>query len=199
MTSASKRRWQLIRESIKFQIKLILDAARDLILSPVAIICTVLDLVKGNSKQDGHFQRLMHWGHNTDHWLNLFGDLPVNAKEASSVDAANNTDKNPNTTQGNYSKSTTENPNLVKNQLDENFDKLFGKIERLLEEQQQAGGLTAVAKQKIELYLASLNSNRKGKVSQTQVTAEEELSPNSELSTLEVDTQDKNTKTNNLN
>ncbi|UUO24125.1 hypothetical protein FGD67_13470 [Colwellia sp. M166] len=199
MTSASKRRWQLIRESIKFQIKLILDAARDLILSPVAIICTVLDLVKGNSKQDGHFQRLMHWGHNTDHWLNLFGDLPVNAKEASSVDAANNTDKNPNTTQGNYSKSTTENPNLVKNQLDENFDKLFGKIERLLEEQQQAGGLTAVAKQKIELYLTSLNSNRKGKVSQTQVTAEEELSPNSELSTLEVDTQDKNTKTNNLN
>ena len=190
MTSASKRRWQLIRESIKFQIKLILDAARDLILSPVAIICTVLDLVKGNSKQDGHFQRLMHWGHNTDHWLNLFGDLPVNAKEASSVDAANNTDKNPNTTQGNYSKSTTENPNLVKNQLDENFDKLFGKIERLLEEQQQAGGLTAVAKQKIELYLTSLNSNRKGKVSQTQVTAEEELSPNSELSTLEVDTQD---------
>ena len=199
MTSENNQRWQLIRESIKFQIKLILDAARDLILSPVAIICTVLDLVKGNSKQDGHFQRLMHWGHNTDHWLNLFGDLPVNAKEASSVDAANNTDKNPNTTQGNYSKSTTENPNLVKNQLDENFDKLFGKIERLLEEQQQAGGLTAVAKQKIELYLTSLNSNRKGKVSQTQVTAEEELSPNSELSTLEVDTQDKNTKTNNLN
>jgi hypothetical protein len=199
MTSASKRRWQLIRESIKFQIKLILDAARDLILSPVAIICTVLDLAKGNNKQDGHFQRLMNWGHNTDHWLNLFGDLPVNAKVVTTVENANNTDKNPNTTQDNYSPSTTENPDLVKNQVDENLDKLFGKIEGLLEEQQQAGGLTTVAKEKIALYLTSLNANRKGQLSQTHVTAEEELTPNSELSTSEVDTQDKNTKTNNLN
>ncbi len=199
MTSASKRRWQLIRESIKFQIKLILDAARDLILSPVAIICTVLDLAKGNSKQNGHFQRLMDWGHSTDHWLNLFGDLPVTAKEAGSMDATNNTDKKTDTAQDSYAKSTTENPNVVKHQVDENLDKLFGKIEDLLEEQQQAGGLTAVAKQKIELYLTSLNSNRNGKLAQTHVIAEEELSSDSELSTSEVDTQDKNTKTNNLN
>ena len=199
MTSASKRRWQLIRESIKFQIKLILDAARDLILSPVAIICTVLDLAKGNNKQDGHFQRLMHWGHNTDHWLNLFGDLPVNRKQENSVDAVNNAGKKPNSAQNSYAKSTTENPTVVKHQVDENLDKLFGKIEGLLEEQQQAGGLTAVAKQKIELYLTSLNSNRKGQVAQTHVTAEEKLSSDSELSTSEVDTQDKNTKTNNLN
>ncbi len=197
MTSASKGRWQLIRESIKFQIKLILDAARDLILSPVAIICTVLDLARGNSKQEGHFQRLMHWGHSTDHWLNLFGDLPVNTKQENSADVVNNTGKNQNTTQDN--KSTSKNPNLVENQLDENLDKLFGKIEGLLEEQQQAGGLTAVAKQKIELYLTSLNANRNGKLAQTHVTAEEKLSSDSELSRSVVDTQDKNTKTNNLN
>ncbi|MGB1263307.1 MAG: hypothetical protein ACPG52_10380, partial [Cognaticolwellia sp.] len=76
MNHASQSRWQLIRESIKFQIKLMLDAVRDLLLSPVAIVCTILDLISGNSKQQGHFQRLMLLGHKSDHWLNLFGDVP---------------------------------------------------------------------------------------------------------------------------
>ena len=47
---------------------------------------------------------------------------------------------------------------MLKSQVDENLDKLFSKIELLLDEQPQEGGLTAVAKQKITDYLSVLNS-----------------------------------------
>ena len=160
MSSSRTRRWHLIRESIKFQIKLTLDAVRDLLLSPVAIICTVLDLIKGNSKQQGYFQRLMQWGHNTDHWLNLFGDLPVNASSQTNGHVNKPAKDNQAETQG------TLDENLVldsfkaqKAGVDSNLDKLFSKIELILEEQQREGAITAKAKQKIAHYLAVLNSN----------------------------------------
>jgi len=133
MTTENNQRWQLIRESIKFQIKLILDAGRDLILSPVAIICTVLDLSKDNSKDEGHFQRLMLWGHSTDHWLNLFGDLPADKKPSSAESAGNNEhEESQNGTENDGDEAVPENASVIKNQVDENLDKLFSKIELLL-------------------------------------------------------------------
>mgnify|MGYP003626164665 CR=1 FL=1 len=161
MTSSSKRRWHLIRESIKFQIKLTLDAVRDLLLSPVAIICTVLDLVKGNSTHQGHFQRLMQWGHNTDHWLNLFGNSAENINPKTSVHLDDSKDKSKVSSQDDVDIGrVAESLKVERTRVDSNLDKLFSKIEGLLEEQQQTGGLTATAKQKIAYYLALLNANR---------------------------------------
>lgn len=163
MTSSSKQRWHLIRESIKFQIKLTLDALRDLLLSPVAILCTLLDLMKGNSKHQGYFQRLMLWGHNTDHWLNLFGDLPPKTSSQSSEYTFNNSDNNGTSIPDNSDKSAvSEALKVDKPEVDSKLDMLFSKIETILEEQQQAGGLTTTTKQKIADYLAVLNTNRQG-------------------------------------
>lgn len=159
MTGASKRRWHLIRESIKFQIKLTLDAVRDLLLSPVAIICTVLDLIKGNGKQQGYFQHLMQWGHNTDRWLNLFGDLPEGARSQSDQYDDNIADDKPVSPHANLNENAVSASfKAQSNGVDNNLDKLFSKIELILEEQQERG-LTATAKQKIAHYLAILNSN----------------------------------------
>jgi len=161
MTNISKQRWHLVRESIKFQIKLTLDAVRDLLLSPVAIICTLLDLLKGNSKHQGYFHRLMIWGHNTDHWLNLFGDLPLNKNSQDSEHTANKTYDGRTSTPENSAESTdSEALTIDKSQVDSKLDILFSKIEIILEEQQQAGGLTKTAKQKIAYYLALLSANR---------------------------------------
>jgi hypothetical protein len=161
MTSTSKRRWHLIRENIKFQIKLTLDAVRDLLLSPVAIICTVLDIIKGNSLALGHFQRLMQWGHNTDHWLNLFGDLPIKTNvETPAEDRAIDGNQDQDSAPKDISDTLfSEQNNSDKNRVDANLDKLFSKVEALLDEQQQKGGLTKAAQQKIEQYLTALNSN----------------------------------------
>ncbi|AZQ85734.1 hypothetical protein EKO29_18070 [Colwellia sp. Arc7-635] len=159
MTDSRKQRWQLIRESIKFQIKLTLDAVRDLLLSPVAMIFTVLDLFKGNSKDQGYFQRLMQWGHNTDHWLNLFGDLPENAQSKRDEDKDNTcVDDNITGTEYRSNSADFDTAKVDKSQVDSNLDNLFSKIETIIEEQQQVGDLTASAKQKIADYLALLNS-----------------------------------------
>ena len=159
MTDSRKQRWQLIRESIKFQIKLTLDAVRDLLLSPVAMIFTVLDLFKGNSKDQGYFQRLMQWGHNTDHWLNLFGDLPENAQPKRDEDKDNTcVDDNITGTEHRSNSADFDTARVDKSQVDSKLDNLFSKIETIIEEQQQVGDLTASAKQKIADYLALLNS-----------------------------------------
>lgn len=163
MSDSRKQRWHLIRESIKFQIKLTLDAIRDLLLSPVAITCTVLDLLKGNSKHQGYFQRLMLWGHSTDHWLNLFGDLPKNKSPESSEYRKENHEQ-PITQQKNDANATVDNLSTEKPKVDSKLDSLFSKIETILEEQQQTGTLTATAKQKIAYYLALLNTDSQNAV-----------------------------------
>jgi len=175
--NASKRRWHLIRESIKFQIKLALDAVRDLMLSPIAMICTVLDLLKGNNKHQGHFQRLMAWGHNTDRWLNLFGDLPVNTDQATASDGVVHPDDEQAATEGHSGDSAlSDKTNGERNRVDNNLDKLFSKIEELLDEQQQTGGVTATAKQKIAGYLALLNAKHQTELSQKNSATEKATS-----------------------
>jgi hypothetical protein len=141
------KRWRLIRSNLIFQLKLTVDALRDVLLSPVAIICTLLDLVRGNSEQQGYFQRLMELGHKSDHWLSLFG-------EQTSIESADN-----NARKKDLEKNTFDNNDGdIKGYQQDSINLLFHKIESLLKEQHEKGGLTAGAKQKIDLYLNKLTS-----------------------------------------
>jgi len=64
---------QLIRGLVSFQFRLILDGTRDLILSPVSVIATLLDLLGPESRRGQYFEMLCFWGHRSDRWINLFG------------------------------------------------------------------------------------------------------------------------------
>ncbi|WP_286263643.1 hypothetical protein [Thalassotalea atypica] len=128
-------RWPLIRDTFIFQIKLAMDAMRDLFLSPVSIICALIDLFKGHSQSKSYFYRLMDLGHRSDTWLNLFGDHQADDESL----------KN----------STSEN-----NKNDINVDQLFSQVESLLKDQHDKGGLTASAKDKIDLYLNKIVENK---------------------------------------
>jgi len=57
-----------------FQVKLGLDAGRDLLLSPISIVFLIIDVLRGKSRQPGLFHWLMRFGHKTDRWINLFGN-----------------------------------------------------------------------------------------------------------------------------
>ncbi len=121
-------RWGLIGNLFVFQAKLAIDAIRDLFLSPVSIICGLADIFMGNSLSKSYFHKLMNIGHQTDSWLNLFG---------------------------NHNKSA--NNFIVKNKqkttVDMNVEQLFSHVELLLKEQQGKGGLTASTKASIDRYL----------------------------------------------
>jgi len=121
-------RWTLMRDLFTFQVKLALDAIRDLFLSPVSIICGLVDILLGNSMSKSYFYKLMDFGHLTDSWLNLFGN---HSKQAESSRALSQKE--------------------VKSEM--NIDQLFSHVESLLKEQHGKGGLTASTKATIDRYL----------------------------------------------
>ncbi len=66
-------RWEFLRDVLVFQLKLLLDAVRDLVLSPVSIVAGVIDVISGNEPPGRYFYRLVAFGGRTDTWINLFG------------------------------------------------------------------------------------------------------------------------------
>jgi hypothetical protein len=70
--AAPENRWQFLRDVLVFQIKLVLDAMRDLILVPVSIGAALLDLVSSGEQTGQSFYRVFAMGKRTDIWINLF-------------------------------------------------------------------------------------------------------------------------------
>lgn len=137
MNEPDSGRWPLIRNMLFFQVKLALDAVRDLLLSPVSIICGLVDIFKGHSLSKSYFRKLMNFGQQTDLWLNLFGN--------------HSTDKD------------TEDLNTQsghKENGDVNIDQLFFQVESLLKEQHSKGGLTTSAKSSINNYLNKIAAQK---------------------------------------
>ena len=66
-------RWEFLRDVLVFQLKLLLDAVRDLVLSPVSIVAGVMDLISGDEPPGRYFYRVLSFGGRTDTWINLFG------------------------------------------------------------------------------------------------------------------------------
>ena len=128
-------RWTLMRDMFVFQFKLAMDAVRDLLLSPVSLICGLADILKGHSLSQSYFHKLMRFGHQTDSWLNLFGN---NHKNTENLD----------------------NMFSQRSKADVNVDQLFSQVESLLKEQHSKGGLTASAKNSIDRYLNKIVENK---------------------------------------
>jgi hypothetical protein len=68
----------LIRDLLIFQLKLWLDGLKDIVLSPVSMVATVMDLLLGPGKRGPRLYAVLRVGERFDLWLNLFGA----AKEA---------------------------------------------------------------------------------------------------------------------
>lgn len=80
-------RASLIKQAFVFQIKLGLDAMRDLLLSPVSIVAVIIDVLVGHNRQQSLFLRLLHYGRLSDHWINLFEvQYPDKKHRSDSVD-----------------------------------------------------------------------------------------------------------------
>jgi len=73
-TMPTSRRARLVRESLLFQVKLMVDGVRDFILMPVAVVATVVGLLRSAEDPDEEFQRVMELGRKSEQWINLFGD-----------------------------------------------------------------------------------------------------------------------------
>ncbi len=62
----------LLRDLAIFQLKLVLDGLKDIVLAPVSIVAAGLDLVFPGRKQGHRFYAVMKLGERFDRWLSLF-------------------------------------------------------------------------------------------------------------------------------
>ena len=87
-TKPSKR-GTLIRNSVVFQLKLMADGLRDLLLLPISLIATVIGLLRGGDEPEREFNQVIEVGRGSEEWINLFGnhDVPENTNAAASIDA----------------------------------------------------------------------------------------------------------------
>jgi hypothetical protein len=69
----AESRWELIRDLVVFQLKLALDALRDVLLVPVSLVAGIVDLVSGGEPPGKNFYGVVRLGRGTERWINLFG------------------------------------------------------------------------------------------------------------------------------
>jgi hypothetical protein len=84
--STPGQRGALVRESLIFQLKLMADGFRDLVLVPVSLIATLAGLVRGGKEPAREFRQVIELGRQTEKWINLFGNhdpLPEGGQAAS--------------------------------------------------------------------------------------------------------------------
>ena len=67
-------RSELVRNSFVFQLKLMADGFRDLILVPVSLVATLIGLLRGGAEPDREFKQVIEIGRGTEQWINLFGN-----------------------------------------------------------------------------------------------------------------------------
>ncbi|MCC5778081.1 hypothetical protein H7H48_03390 [Nitratireductor sp. B36] len=79
------RRGRLVRRVILFQLKLMADGMRDVVMSPLSIAAGLLGLLSRNNSAEVYLDRLMRFGRETDHWINLF-DHRSAANDSPSLD-----------------------------------------------------------------------------------------------------------------
>lgn len=73
MTTKARTRWVILRDLLIFQIKLMLDGAKDLVLSPLSLFAAALDVVAPGDQPGRRFYAVMRIGEKYDNWLSLFG------------------------------------------------------------------------------------------------------------------------------
>jgi hypothetical protein len=118
-------RWMLIRDVAVFQVKLLFDGFRDLLLLPVSLIAGLLSLVKGGPRPSPEFYDLLRMGRRSERWINLFG-------------AASHLHGPP----------TEEDPFPV-----DDVDDMVARMESFVVEEYRRGGLTAQAKERVDKAL----------------------------------------------
>ena len=65
--------WQVLRDVLVFQFKLVLDGVRDVLLSPISVGAAIYGLIFSPDNPGIYFNRLLKFGRKTDVWINLFG------------------------------------------------------------------------------------------------------------------------------
>lgn len=84
--SEHSKRNQLIRRVVTFQLKLMADGLRDLVLLPVSLVAALVGFIRGGDEPDRELNQVMEYGRQTEEWIDLF-DQRIGAEHEESRNA----------------------------------------------------------------------------------------------------------------
>ena len=73
MADSKHDRTVVLRDLVIFQIKLLLDGLKDIVVSQIAVGAAVLDLAFPTATRGRRFYGVMRWAERFDRWLSLYG------------------------------------------------------------------------------------------------------------------------------
>jgi hypothetical protein len=73
MNAAPAGRSRLLRDLVVLQIKLMADALRDIVVSPIALVAGMIGLLSGKPEATSLFYGVVRFGRRTEEWINPFG------------------------------------------------------------------------------------------------------------------------------
>ncbi len=85
--STRQRGFELARDLLGFQLKLLIDALRDLVTSPIALAAALLDLLLIRQQSPRHFRSVLRLGKRSEDWIDLWSSAYDEHTRPENVDA----------------------------------------------------------------------------------------------------------------
>lgn len=83
----SRSVWPQVRRLLVLQLKLYIDAFRDICLSGLSLGAFLIDLIQRNNGPDCYFEQIMKLGRRTERAINLFERYEPDAQDEVGVDS----------------------------------------------------------------------------------------------------------------
>jgi hypothetical protein len=71
----SDERWRFIRDVAVFQVKMLLDNVRDLVLMPVALAAALVDLLMRGEREGARFYKVLRWGWHSEKVIDVYSAI----------------------------------------------------------------------------------------------------------------------------
>ena len=71
----SDDRWKFLRDVVVFQLKMLLDNVRDLVLMPVAALAALVDLIMRGEREGARFYRVLRWGRHSERVIDVYSAI----------------------------------------------------------------------------------------------------------------------------
>jgi hypothetical protein len=68
-------RWKFWRDVAVFQLKMLLDNARDLVLMPVSLAAAVIDLILKGEREGARFYKVLRWGAHSEEVIDVYSAI----------------------------------------------------------------------------------------------------------------------------
>jgi hypothetical protein len=68
-------RWKFLRDVVVFQLKLLLDNVRDLVLMPVSLVAALIDLIIRGDREGARFYKVLRWGAHSEAVIGVYSAI----------------------------------------------------------------------------------------------------------------------------